>query len=84
MANKTKVLPNYFKQILWFSDFKKVSLEKDWQMILFQALEKGRMEHLDYLFKKLGSIKIMKFAKNNAKRFSRKSIMPFIKALSVK
>lgn len=72
-------LPRYFKSILWFADFKKISLENDRDLILFQALEKGRMEHLTYLARKLGGRAIYDFAKQNARRFSRKSILPFAK-----
>jgi hypothetical protein len=74
-------LPQYFKSILWFADFDKMSLEKDKETILFQALEKGRMEHLRYLAKKLGGRSIYLFAKKHAKQFSRPSILPFAKAL---
>ena len=74
-------LPAYFKQILWFVDFKKTSLEKDRETILFQALEKGRMEHLDYLARRLGARAIYEFARKNAGRFSRKSILPFAKIM---
>lgn len=70
-------LPKYFKSILWSDDFDKVSLEKDREIILFQALEKGRMEHLRYLAKKLGSKAIYAFVQKNAKKFSRKSIVSF-------
>ena len=75
------MLPGYFQSILWFTDVEKLSLKRDWQVILFQALEKGRMEHLDYLRRKLGPAKILAFAKKNAKRFSRKSILPFLKTI---
>lgn len=74
-------LPKYFKSILWFADFNKLSLEKDKEVILFQALEKGRMEHLKYLAKKLGPRAIYDFAKKNAKHFSRKSILTFSKIM---
>ncbi|OGC07865.1 hypothetical protein A2230_02730 [candidate division WOR-1 bacterium RIFOXYA2_FULL_36_21] len=74
-------LPQYFKSILWFADFRKISLKKDKDIILFQALEKGRMEHLKYLAKKLGSKVICNFAQKNAHRFSRKSILPFVKVM---
>ena len=74
-------LPDYFKSILWFADFNKISLEKDKNTILFQALEKGRMEHLRYLAKRLGPKTIYSFAKKHAKQFSRKSIIPFTKLL---
>jgi len=74
-------LPKYFKSILWFADFDNMSLEKDKDTILFQALEKGRMEHLRYLAAKLGGKSIYNFAKKHAKQFSRKSILPFAKAL---
>jgi len=74
-------LPSYFKSILWFADFDKVSLENDRDMLMFQALEKGRMEHLRYLAEKLGGKTLYNFAKKNASRFSRKSILPFAKAL---
>jgi hypothetical protein len=56
-------LPKYFRSIIWFADFNKVSLEADKEMILFQALEKGWMEHLKYLCKKLGPREIYAFAK---------------------
>jgi len=78
---QNSLLPKYFKSILWFSDFKKISLEKDKEVILFQALEKGRMEHLKYLVKKLGAKAIYSFAKKNAHKFSRKSILPFAKVM---
>jgi len=71
-------LPKYFKSILWFADFDRVSIKKDQDMILFQALEKGRMEHLKYLAHKLGGRTLIEFARKNAKRFSRKSIPDFI------
>lgn len=71
-------LPKYFKAILWFADFDKISLEKDKNTILFQALEKGRMEHLDYLAEKLGNKALYAFAHKNKKRFSRNSILPFV------
>jgi hypothetical protein len=74
-------LPEYFKSILWSSDFKKVSLKEDKETILFQALEKGRMEHLKYLCQKLGPRAIYAFAKKNAAKFSRKSILPFAKVM---
>lgn len=74
-------LPKYFKSIIWFCDFNKVSLKEDKEMILFQALEKGRMEHLRYLCQKLGPGAIYAFAKKNAAKFSRKSILPFAKTL---
>ena len=74
-------LPKYFKSILWFADFEKVSLEKDRDMILFQAMEKGRMEHLRYLARMFGGKALYDFAKKNAKRFSRKSILSFIKVV---
>ena len=74
-------LPNYFRSILWFADFDRLSLKKDRDVILFQALEKGRMEHLRYLAARLGGRAIRDFAVRNAKRFSRKSIVPFVKAL---
>jgi hypothetical protein len=74
-------LPKYFKSILWFTRFGQLSLEKDRDTILFQALEKGRMEHLNYLKRKLGANAIYQFAQKNAARFSRKSILPFIKLL---
>ena len=74
-------LPKYFKSILWFADFNKVTLKKDQDMILFQALEKGRMEHLKYLARKLGTKTIYAFAKKNADRFSRKSILSFAKVM---
>jgi len=74
-------LPKYFQSILWFADFNKISLEKDRDVILFQALEKGRLEHLRYLAHKLKPEVIYAFAKKNASRFSRKSILPFIKVL---
>jgi hypothetical protein len=74
-------LPQYFKSILWFADFSKISLEKDEEIILFQALEKGRMEHLRYLVKKLGGKRIYNFAKKHAGKFSRKSILPFARTL---
>jgi len=74
-------LPEYFKSILWFADFNKVSLKEDRDMILFQALEKGRMEHLRYLARKLGRKSLYDFAKKNARRFSRKSILSFAKVM---
>ncbi|OGC10039.1 hypothetical protein A2246_00365 [candidate division WOR-1 bacterium RIFOXYA2_FULL_37_7] len=74
-------LPKYFKSILWFADFNNISLEKDKNVILFQTLEKGRMEHLRFLAKMLGAKTIYNFAKKNSKRFSRKSIVPFAKTL---
>jgi len=69
----TKKLPEYFRSILWFADFDKISLKKDRDIILFQALEKGRMEHLRYLAKKIGARAICEYARKNAKKFSRKS-----------
>ncbi|MFH1542306.1 MAG: hypothetical protein ABIE84_04360 [bacterium] len=74
-------LPRYFKSILWFADFDKLSLEKDRETILFQALEKGRMEHLRFLASKLGPRAIFDFAQKNRNKFSRKSIFPFAKTL---
>jgi|GEM_PF-5340286 len=74
-------LPGYFKQILWFGDLGRMSLEEDKETILFQTLEKGRMEHLKYLERKIGGKAILDFARKNAKRFSRKSIVPFIEAM---
>jgi hypothetical protein len=74
-------LPSYFRSILWFADFNRMSLEKDKETIIFQALEKGRMEHLMYLAKQLGGRYIYNFAKKHASRFSRKSILPFARAL---
>lgn len=74
-------IPKYFKSIMWFADFSKISLEKDKDLILFQALEKGRMEHLRYLQKKLGNKMIYDFAKKNAHKFSRKSILSFVKLM---
>ncbi|MBU0630230.1 MAG: hypothetical protein KKC80_04850 [Candidatus Margulisbacteria bacterium] len=74
-------LPDYFKQIIWFADFDQVSLAKDKEMVLFQALEKGRMEHLRYLAGKLGGRAIYSFARKNSNKLSRKSILPFIRAL---
>lgn len=75
------MLPEYFKSILWFTNFNKVSLSKDKDIILFQALEKGRMSHLRYLAHKLGYTAIYDFAKQNKNRLSRKSILPFIKIM---
>ena len=77
-------LPGYFKSILWFADFNAISLEKDRDVVLFQALEMGRMEHLNYLARKLGPAAIRNFARKNAKRFSRKSIVPFADVLFAK
>jgi len=74
-------LPKYFKSLFWFADFDKVSLEKDRDLILFQALEKGRMEHLKYLERKLGARAIYNFAKQHASKFSRKSIVSFAKVM---
>ncbi|MDI6731346.1 MAG: hypothetical protein QME05_02030 [Candidatus Margulisbacteria bacterium] len=74
-------LPKYFKSILWFADFNKISLKKDKDVILYQALEKGRMEHLRYLLKALGKKAIIKFAKENVNKFSRKSILPFVQTI---
>ena len=74
-------LPKYFKSILWFADFNKVSLKKDRDIVLFQALEKGRMEHLKYLADKLGAKAIYDFARKNSQKFSRKSILPFAKVM---
>lgn len=74
-------LPKYFKSILWFSDINNLSLNKDKKTILFQALEKGQMEHLNYLADKLGKEAIYKFARHYSKKFSRKSIPAFAKAL---
>ncbi|PIS29778.1 hypothetical protein COT42_04415 [Candidatus Saganbacteria bacterium CG08_land_8_20_14_0_20_45_16] len=74
-------LPKYFRSILWFSDFDKLSLETDRETILFQALEKGRMEHVNYLIQKLGRKALYDFAKKNAGRFSRKSILSFAKVI---
>lgn len=74
-------LPVYFKTILWFSDFSKLSLEKDRDLILFQSLEKGRMEHLRYLVDMLGKKTIYDFARENAHRFSRKSILNFARIM---
>ena len=74
-------LPKYFQSILWFADFPKMSLKKDKDIILFQALEKGKMEHLRYLANKLGPEEIYRFAQKNAKKFSRKSILTFAKAM---
>lgn len=74
-------LPQYFKSILWFANFKEISLEKYRNVILFQALEKGRMEHLKYLGEKLGYKVIYDFARKNSHRFSRKSILPFAKVM---
>ncbi|MCX5751931.1 MAG: hypothetical protein NT099_09800 [Candidatus Saganbacteria bacterium] len=70
-------LPKYFKSILWFADFNKISLKKDRDLILFQALEKGRMEHIKYLAHKLGGESILNFARRNASKFSRKSVLRF-------
>jgi hypothetical protein len=74
-------LPSYFKSILWFADFSKVSLEKDRDLILKQALEKGRMEHLRYLARRLGPAAIWKYARKHARQFSRKSVLPFAKIM---
>ncbi|MBI5701423.1 hypothetical protein HZC34_06245 [Candidatus Saganbacteria bacterium] len=70
-------LPKYFKGILWFADFNKLSLKEDRNIILFQALEKGRMEHLKYLKNKLGAKAIVDFARKNSNKFSRKSVLTF-------
>ena len=74
-------LPKYFKAILWFTEFERLSLEKDRHLILFQAFEKGRMEHLRYLASKLGGRALYNFARRNARRFSRKSILPFARVV---
>jgi hypothetical protein len=74
-------LPKYFKSILWFADTEKMSLEKDKDTILFQALEKGRMEHLRYLEHKLGGRAIYNFARKHAREFSRKSVLSFAKVM---
>lgn len=74
-------LPKYFKSILWFANFKDVSLEKDKNLVLFQSLEKGRMEHLRFLVDNLGAKVVYEFARKNAERFSRKSILPFIRIM---
>ncbi len=78
------LLPKFFKPILWFSNFNDISLEKDRELVLFQSLEKGRMEHLNFLFDKLGTRAVYTFAKKNAGRFSRKSILPFIRLIAQK
>lgn len=75
------MLPEYFRSILWSTDFKKVSLEKDRDLILFQVLEKGGIPHLRYIAKKLGPKTIYNFTKKNKDRLSRKSIFPFIKIM---
>lgn len=75
------MLPKYFKSILWSTDFKKVSLKEDRDLILFQVLEKGRMPHLKYIADKLGYKTIYNFTKNNKDKLSRKSILPFIKIM---
>ena len=74
-------LPKYFKPILWFDDFNKINLNKDKDLILYQVLEKGRMEHLKYLQKKLGNKAIYDFAKKNNHKFTRKSILAFVKLM---
>jgi len=80
-SRKRVKLPQYFKSILWFADFDKVSLKEDRDMILFQVLEKGRMEHFKYLTRKLGKKTIYDFARKHARRFSRKSILSFVKVM---
>ena len=77
---KTK-LPKYFKPLFWFSDFDKLSLQEDKDLILFQVLEKGRMEHIKYIVKKFGKKTIYNFATKNKKKFSRKSIYNFAKIM---
>ena len=74
-------LPGFFKSILWFTDFSKVSLKEDRDLILMQALEKGRMEHLKYLARRLGPAAIWKYAQKHARQFSRKSVLPFAKIM---
>ncbi|MCX7943079.1 MAG: hypothetical protein N2746_01025 [Deltaproteobacteria bacterium] len=74
-------LPSFFKGILWFLDFDKIELDRDKEAILFQVLEKGRMEHLFYLQKIYSKDEILSFAKINRNRFSRKSIYNFIRFL---
>ena len=74
-------LPLYFKSIIWFADLKNITLKKNRDLILFQAFEKGRMEHLNYLEKKLGKKILYEFAKKSTSKFSRKSILPFLELM---
>jgi hypothetical protein len=74
-------LPGFFKSILWFSDLRAVHPARDRDIVLFQALEKGRMEHLRYLLRRFGRKALLDFARRNEARLSRRSILPFIEAL---
>ena len=40
-----KILPEFFKSVLWSSDFSKVDPEKEKKMIIVQAVNYGDLDH---------------------------------------
>lgn len=50
-----KILPSFFKPILWSYDFSKINPEKDKESIIIQAINYGNLQHWRWLVKFYGT-----------------------------